>query len=164
MRDERRTDYDEGRGGYGAQLKGVNYSMVPDPSEQAQQVANPGALTIRAVQTLGMKALLVAAKSLSLACWDGVTSVSSLCCLCVLCVMQCLGVGRIGDWVCTMDRAAHRSIGSVWAGLDNQRQHRQPMIENERGRKQVASHAQATHVRRVVLALLVNLNAISRVL
>lgn len=39
VRDEKRLDYDEGRGGYG---RAAMYQSVPDPLAEAPQAADPG--------------------------------------------------------------------------------------------------------------------------
>lgn len=46
VRDEKRLDYDEGRGGYG---RAAMYQSVPDPLAEAPQAADPG--TKKGVQT-----------------------------------------------------------------------------------------------------------------
>lgn len=40
VRDEKRTDYDAGRGGYG---RAAMYQSVPEPAAEAPRAADPGA-------------------------------------------------------------------------------------------------------------------------
>lgn len=50
VRDEKRLDYDEGRGGYG---RAAMYGAVPDPLAEAPQAADPGTIGATFISNCG---------------------------------------------------------------------------------------------------------------